>query len=530
MSDNAKLLKVLHFKPNLLDQNDQRNLKHARDEMEHAVTKNYNLLGIPCFAGMPVLDPKRGIVGLELFALSDPLKKFFDNDTKESLLAVMQESMLEILAKVKQLNDGKSFDPVASGTSLTNLAKPLKPVFLLNSTEMASYFSALKSSIARKDGVVIKRKWAKIVKGKLEKPTEIPSFDTFVESVLSSSQYFGSQTKYEPGNLLWRMQLVSAYLLEINGYEFKTYAHNVPADYVAKTWKMEDLIKMGNDPTEFAGNNVLKRKRKTKVDSIEYEQHWLGCNDAPFNDDTDESEQEQETEVNNEANDGLGSRDDNVALDDSFLGSHKSGTPTRDDSESERSSCSRISLSQKSSFENRLEEMSQRAERSKAFQNEKQTVFAEMREEENDLLRFSTGAEKDGGYVLQVYGVTYVEDSKSFRATVSDGSKATDKVLFNSSLNQKVEQYLVDRKSVVKVVKHRIFNKSVIVVDHFIAYWDAEMEILGEPKLLRKDYLRSISDDAEADADGRFATSPGNLTRKLTSTPKLSQKNRTVGN
>ena len=293
---------------------------------------------------------------------------------------------------------------------------------------------------------------------------------------------------------------------------------------------MEDLIKMENDPTESAGNNVLKRKRKTKVDSIEYEQHWLGCNDFPFNDDTDESEQEQETEVNNEANDGLGSRDDNVALDDSFLGSHKSGTPTRDDSESERSSCSRISLSQKSSFENRLKEMSQRAERSKAFQNEKQTVFAEMREEENDLLRFSTGAEKDGGYVLQVYGVTYVEDSKSFRATVSDGSKATDKVLFNSSLNQKVEQYLVDRKSVVKVVKHRIFNKSVIVVDHFIAYWDAEMEILGEPKLLRKDYLRSISDDAEADADGRFATSPGNLTRKLTSTPKLSQKNRTVGN
>jgi hypothetical protein len=73
-------------------------------------------------------------------------------------------------------------------------------------------------------------------------------------------------------------------------------------------------------------------------------------------------------------------------------------------------------------------EMYQRAERSKAFQNEKQTVFAEMREEENDLLRFSTGAEKDGGYVLQVYGVTYVEDSKSFRATVSDGSKATDKV------------------------------------------------------------------------------------------------------
>jgi hypothetical protein len=62
---------------------------------------------------------------------------------------------------------------------------------------------------------------------------------------------------------------------------------------------------------------------------IALKQHWLGCNDDPFNYDADESEQEQEPEVNNEANDGLGSRDDNVALDDSFLGSHKSGTPTR---------------------------------------------------------------------------------------------------------------------------------------------------------------------------------------------------------
>jgi hypothetical protein len=525
MSDNPKLLKVLDFKPNLLDQNDKRNLKHARDEMEYEVTKNYNLLGIPCFAGVPVLDPKRGIVGLELFALSEPLKKFFDNGTKEALLEAMQESMVDILAKVKQLNDGKSFDPLASGTSLTNLAKPLKPVFLLNSTEMASYFSALKSSIARKDGVKITRKWAKIVKGKLEKPTEIPSFDAFVESVLSSSQYFGSQTKFEPGNLLWRMQLVCAYLLEINGYDYNTYAHNVPADYVAKIWKIEDFIKMGKNPTESAENNVLKRKRKTKVDNIEYEQHWLGCNDNPFNDDTDESE--QETEVEKEPNDGLTNREDDVALDDSLLGSHKSGTPTRDDSESGKSSCSKESLSQQISFENRLKEMSQRAERSKAHQNNKQSVLAEMREEENDILHFSTGAEREGGYVMQVYGVTYVEDSKSYRATVSDGTKATDKVLFNSSLNEKVEQYLEDRTSVVKIVKHRIFDKSVIVVDRFTAYWDAEMEILGDPKMLRKDYLKTLLTDAEPVAE---KTTPGNLHRNLTSTPKLSKKNRTVGN
>ena len=36
----------------------------------------------------------------------------------------------------------------------------------------------------------------------------------------------------------------------------------------------------------------------------------------------------------------------------------------------------------------------------------------------------------------------------------------------------------------MKIVKHRIFHMSVIVVDRFIVYWDEDMEILGEPKLL----------------------------------------------
>ena len=57
---------------------------------------------------------------------------------------------------------------------------------------MESYCSALKSLIAHTDGVEVKRKWAKIVEGKVEKPPEIQSFHVFVESVLPYSQYFGS--------------------------------------------------------------------------------------------------------------------------------------------------------------------------------------------------------------------------------------------------------------------------------------------------------------------------------------------------
>ena len=71
---------------------------------------------------------------------------------------------------------------------------------------------------------------------------------------------------------------------------------------------------------------------RKKVDSI-------GFNDTRFNDDSDEGE--NALDVINKANDGLGNRDENVYMNYSLLGSHKSGTPTRDDSESGESNCSK---------------------------------------------------------------------------------------------------------------------------------------------------------------------------------------------
>ena len=92
--ENSKLLKVKEFRPNISNQNDKRNLKRARDDFETLVTKCYNNLAFPCFAGVPVLDPKRGVVGLELFAMGGPLKEFFTEDKKETIIEKLQESMI----------------------------------------------------------------------------------------------------------------------------------------------------------------------------------------------------------------------------------------------------------------------------------------------------------------------------------------------------------------------------------------------------------------------------------------------------
>ena len=529
--ENPKLLKVNEFRPNISDQNDRRNLKRARDDFETLVTKCYNNLAFPCFAGVPVLDPKRGVVGLELFAVSGPLKEFFTDDMKETLIAKLQESMVEVLARVNDLTDNNDQENLAGGAAevVEELAKPLKPVFYLNSTEMDTYFSALKSSVARKDGVKIKRKWPKVEDGNVIMPTSLPSFDAFVESVLPSSQYFGAKTKFAAGNLLWRQQIVCAYLLEQNGYNYNTYAHNVTDDHIAKNWRIADLIELGRDPKESAKSNVVKRNRKTRIENVgqlvreaveqeQIEEDNLEQDDrgvleeeqventvAPGN--MEENHDLRDGEENNETRDGQGLE----ALDNSLLGSHSSGSPL-------------ASRESSLSFDGRVLAM----EHADVHGEEKKIVLAEMKEAGNDIITFSAGDQREGGYILQAYDLLHVEAAKCYRATLSDGGKATYRVLFNSLLNEKVEEYLKDKKNVVKVLSHRIFNSSMIIIDDFDAYWNAENEILGMPQLLNKDYIKNI---LKKEADENYATSPGLLDRKVTKRDprKLLLKTKNVG-
>ena len=529
--ENPKLLKVNEFRPNITDQNDSRNLKRARNDFETLVTKCYNNLAFPCFAGVPVLDPKRGVVGLELFALGGPLKEFFSDDMKEALIAKLQESMVEVLAKMNDLADDNDHENLTGGAAevVEELAKPLKPVFYLNSAEMDTYFSALKSSVARKDGVTIKRKWPKVVDGIVIEPTKLPSFDEFVESVLPSAQYFGAKTKFAAGNLLWRQQIVCAYLLEQNGYNYNTYAHNVTDGHTAKTWKIADLIELGRDPKKTARSNVVKRNRKNRIDNIGQlvreipEEEQIVDNDLEQDNTEGPAEEQDENTVapgnvaenhnlrdepeNHELRDGQ----EMEAFNNSLLGSHSSGSPV-------------VSRESSLSFDGRVLQM----ERADVHEEEKKTVMSEMKEAGNDIITFSAGEEKEGGYILQAYDLLHVEAAKCYRATLSDGNKATDRVLFNSLLNEKVEEYLKEQKNVVKVLTHRIFNNSMIIIDDFEAYWNAENEVLGTPQLLSKDYIKNIF---KKDADQNYATSPGLLDRKVTKRDprKLLIKNKTAG-
>ena len=101
---NQKMSKYLDFDPKLTAQN----IKRARDDLEAAIVKYYNVLGLPAFAGIPVVDSQRGVIGIEVFTKCDFLKRIFDENLENVLLAGLQDGMVEILTKVKAVGEGAS--------------------------------------------------------------------------------------------------------------------------------------------------------------------------------------------------------------------------------------------------------------------------------------------------------------------------------------------------------------------------------------------------------------------------------------
>ena len=69
-----------------------------------------------------------------------------------------------------------------------------------------------------------------------------------------------------------------------------------------------------------------------------------------------------------------------------------------------------------------------------------------------------------------------------------------------------------DQKIVIKISQHRIFNKSIAIIDSFRPHWNANNEVLGKPTELKISEINDIL----SNPDERYAASPGNLQSKVT--------------
>ena len=131
--------------------------------------------------------------------------------------------------------------------------------------------------------------------------------------------------------------------------------------------------------------------------------------------------------------------------------------------------------------------------------------------------------------ILQCQELTYLQRGHCYRAYCHDSRLASDKFCFSAALNRKVQEVLVDKHSVIKVTKFKLYNNQFVFVQQFEVLFEFSKEVMiSNPYLLNeKDYEKILQKKRNV----KLPSSPGKVDKKLTSryvdlckTPKVLRK------
>ena len=245
---------------------DKRKYEDATKGLEVLVAKNFSRLALPCIAMYPDMDIKTGTFrGFKVAAPDGPLKEHFDNEeVKGVYFKLLRDATIDAVTKKNRKLAGEEVEASCSIVKAVGVSKPVRPIWSLTLKELEAFFSNMKTEIAKDDGVKLKPKWPKIVNAVCVKtPTKIPTFDEVVEAILPSSMYIPFQ-KFSLGNLHWRLKLVCAYLFMKKGLDINTFAEEIPENYSAVEFDIEDIVECSENIVESAEEHHNRKSRKNK--------------------------------------------------------------------------------------------------------------------------------------------------------------------------------------------------------------------------------------------------------------------------
>ena len=547
MAHEVRMSKHAEFNPQPDKwRNDKRKFRHATESLELIVAKNFSSLGIPTVAIFPEMR-KGEYLGIKVAAPTGPLKDFFEQqDTKQALYDLMRDAVLDAMAKKEEKRAGKDVQAATSVVQALAVTKPPRPIWELNLKEIGTYFSDMKSAIARYHGIKMKPKWPKVVNGVVtEIPTELPAFDEVMEKILPSHSYI-PQKKFTLGNLQWRLKLACAYLLMQYDMDPNDFALEVPEDYEGKNFTIDDLKAFSEDVKKSAQTHDKKDKRKggetvhnlnVEVNNEEIADDVQAmpapssavatqairkyacptvknrpklppCSEAvpsrqtsvttsspsrspspqPMTSSSLPDGSVKVTVVANSARDVLYDAHEN---DDIFNLSRETGTP-------------QDSFNDVNSEDEFLAAIDNVDDDNKFRRMMKDTNLREILAGNND------GTEEP---ILQVFNFEILGKGKAYRAHAHDGKVATTKIAFIVDLNNQVEK-LVGHNPVLKISKFKLYNGSFIVITDFSVVQVLDLS-LGTPEYLTQlDYANFKAVNTQT--RDSLPETPTSVSKKLT--------------
>ena len=529
----------------------KRNLDQATEALEVMVAKNYSKLALPCIAIYPDVDKNGGFVGFKVAAPDGPLKNYFkQEDTKKIFFDLIQDACIDAMAKKERKRSGEEVEASSSVLIAISLSKPPRPIWNLTLKELETFFSIIKSELAKKDGIKLKRKWPKLVDGKVtDLPTKIPSYDDVAETILPSSTYVPFQ-KFPLGNLQWRLKLVLAYFFTKHKIDPNNFATNIPDNFEPKKFSLEVLIEYSHDIEKSAKKNSKEKKKKVVEEHHDvpfFEEDDVNYDDSSEGEDTSEINAEavtptrpptsvsepalelsagasgtsartqpmpsrplQRTSIQTDFVERMNETLPNGAIavtiprpknvffdlnenDDVLNMSHNTGTPQHSSEADDDGS----------------NEVDRLAELEEEF-NYSEELLCKM--ENTDIRNLLTG-DKSTEPIVQVFNFQKLAKAQCFKSHAHDSKRATSKIIFSSSLNDKVEPFL-KKQPMIKLTKFQLCNGSFLFIEDFevVKILDAR---IGNPEYLTENEYENLKRNLRPNSN--LPTTPTLVTKKMTS-------------
>ena len=543
---NVRLSKYSEFNPEPSKWcHDKRIFEQATKGLEVLVAKNFSRLALPCIAIYPDMDLKSGnYKGFKVAAPEGPLKNYFEQkDTRELFFQLFRDATIDAVAKKEQKKEGKEVTATCSVLKTTGVTKPPQPIWVLTLKELETFFSNLKSEVAKDDGIKLKPKWPKIVDNVTVKlPTNIPSFDEVVENILPSSVYVPFQ-KFPPGNLHWRLKLVCAYLLKKKNLDVNSFALEIPDDFEPKNFDFNKLQEFSENIEESAeAHHKGKKKSKNDNNLLNNVPFYLEDDGVDYDADSNEESEQLESPA-------VSSDDVNAFTIDCPVLSTPSTTsrsvcppiilgppsPRPNTAPSSRTMpmISRMNkdiqskprkdpnqpisitlpapsdmfydlnenddlfnTSHRTGTPERASDCS--SEKEVAVEDEDDVFLAQLEDEmesmdeylelmkETDIRKLLSG-EKQNQSVLQVFSFQKVTKAQCFKSQGSDGKVTTTKITFSANINEKVDD-LMGKQPLIRLTNYVLYNGSFIFVKDFEVIKIFEKRIADTYYLTQQDY------------------------------------------
>ena len=441
------------FSPKII-QTDKRERENVALKGIKMIKKNFNELGISSFMSVPIIDRNRAVKKIvHVFPPNSPLEGFFRNGDNKKFVKGLEKAIEDTQMWALELWDLKDDETEDSKKRFNDLVgveeediendddleikKPEKPIFAMTADEIAVFFGQLLKDLYKLEGKSKFKLWAKrdVDSNVVTEATTLKVYDDKAEEILPRQSYIGRGSGGP--NIGNKLKICAAYLLSQHSIDHNTFAEVGPSSYRNVNINFENYDDLVSASMK---NSKVSKSRAAKAKSVVVKQkkRHVELSDEEDNPPTKKS-RPVPTEIASPP-----PRPSRVQ------------TPARPRVYSEPSSSSNTT----SGLVNFFRKEHQSSNSPGTPTNE--TIETETDEEDEtdprvyadiDVVKPGNVLKAHQGLIttVDVFNLEVCQTNGFYRASISDGENLSNKVLFNSKLNKRIEAELVGEAKVTTI-------------------------------------------------------------------------------